>query len=84
MQLRWILFVLLLCAQPDVVAQSAFQSPQVRVEYDSAITACKLQLIPLKRMEPMLPADTLLQNKTAITLRQGMLQKTVRVKEHGY
>ena len=80
---RYILFFLLLCAQLNAAAQAEFQSPQVRVEYDSAVTACRLQLIPLKRIEPMLPADTFTQNKTAITLKQGMQQKTVRVKEHG-
>lgn len=47
------------------------------------ITACKLQLIPLKRIEPMLPADTINQNTSAITLKLGMQQKTVQVKEHG-
>lgn len=83
MMLRFFFFFLLLYAQLHVAAQAEFQSPQVRVEYDSAVTACKLQLIPLKRIEPMLPADTINQNKMSITLKQGMLQKTVRVKEQG-
>lgn len=83
MMLRFLFFFLLFCSQLHVAAQAEFQSPQVRVEYDSAVTACRLQLIPLKRIEPMLPADTITQNKTSITLKQGMLQKTVRVKEHG-
>ncbi len=65
------------------VAQREFLLPDIKVEYDSVITACKLQLIPLKRMEPLLPADTINQSKTTIKLKQGMQQKTVQIKEHG-
>jgi hypothetical protein len=75
--------ILLIFTQPAAQAQAEFQLPLVRVEYDSAITACKLMLIPLKRIEPVLPADTITGNKTIISLKQGMQQKTVRIKEQG-
>lgn len=80
---RFVFILLLLCPTLYVAAQAEFQSPQVRVEYDSVVTACKLQLFPLKRMEPMMSADTIAHHSSAITLKQGMQQKTVRVKEHG-
>jgi hypothetical protein len=64
-------------------AQSEFTAPSVRVEYDSAITLCNLQLVPVKRMEPILPADTLLNEKKYITLKAGLMNKTVSIKERG-
>lgn len=77
------LFLFFLYCTCTLKAQSEFIAPVVRVEYDSAITVCKLQLIPLKRIEPMLPADTVTINRQAITLKQGLQNKTVLVKEHG-
>ncbi|MBX9784053.1 MAG: hypothetical protein K2X48_12260 [Chitinophagaceae bacterium] len=64
-------------------AQSEFTAPAVRVEYDSAIIRCNLQLVPVKCIEPMLPADTVINQKKYITLRYGLMNKTVSIKERG-
>jgi hypothetical protein len=63
-------------------AQTSFTFPEIKVEYDSAITVCNLQLIPLKRIETTTPADTGIQLQ-GIRLQQGLQTKTVAIKERG-
>lgn len=65
-----------------IQAQTAFTAPSIKIEYDSAITVCNLQLIPLKRTEIILPTDTVIHQQT-ISLKQGLQNKTVTIRERG-
>jgi hypothetical protein len=72
-----------LCLLPVILqAQTSFTFPEIKAEFDSAITVCNLQLIPLKRIETSTFADTVMQHGT-IRLQQGLQTKKVMIKERG-
>ena len=74
-------FLFFLCITTLAHAQTEFQIPQLVVEYDSAILFRKLKLIPIKRIETL--ADSLYVTASSISLKAGMANGTVQLKERG-
>lgn len=80
--MKQFLFSLLILFGIDAAAQTNFTYPSLVVEYDSAIIFRNLKLIPIKRVEGMIDDSTIDQRKY-ITLRQGLKNGLVKIKERG-
>lgn len=79
--MKWVFLLLLFGLTISARAQTDFMFPSLVVEYDSAIVFRHLKLIPIKRLEQT--QDSAAAPLSAISLRAGMGNGTVRLKERG-
>jgi len=79
--MKWVFVFLLFGVTISARAQTDFMLPSLVVEYDSAIVFRHLKLIPIKRVEQT--KDSAATTPSAISLKAGMGNGTVRLKERG-
>ena len=79
--IKQLIFLFFLCITTWAHAQTEFQIPQLVIEYDSAIIYRNLKLIPIKRIEPA--NDSLYNTSVTISLKSGMANGSVKLKERG-
>jgi hypothetical protein len=79
--MKWVFLFLFFSVTISASAQTDFMFPSLVVEYDSALVFRHLKLIPIKRVEQA--NDTAAVLPSAISLKAGMGNGTVRLKERG-
>lgn len=80
--MRCLLLLLICITGSELMAQSPFTFPSLKVEYDSSLVFRHLKLIPIKRIETGNADSTTTTGKT-LNLRRGLQNGLVRIRERG-